>query len=103
MGQENNKIEKIFMDKDYFDRTVLELITQHGFAPLLKCYKVEALLDELWVGKNSYDCDGRLTNFSQLTFMASAPVKKLPGRKIEFNELLCPKFEPDYAKECFSY
>jgi hypothetical protein len=76
-------IETIFMDADFLDRTVLKLITDFGYEPLLKDVKVSALLDELWVGKNSYECDGRVTDFSMLTFLASAPIKKLPGKKIE--------------------
>lgn len=32
--------------------------------------KVAALLDELWVGKLSYECDGRTGKFSKLTYLA---------------------------------
>jgi hypothetical protein len=44
-------VPTIFMDTDFLDRTVLKLITQGGFDPLLKNEKVFALIDELWVGK----------------------------------------------------
>ena len=37
------------------------------------------LLDSLWEGKYSYDCDGNITDYSLLTFLASDSVKKLPG------------------------
>jgi len=49
---------------------------------LLRDDKVSALLDELWVGKDSYECDGRDTDFSMLSFLASAKIKSLPGKKI---------------------
>jgi hypothetical protein len=39
------------MDTDFMDRTVLKLITQGDFAPLLSHEKVFAFIDELWVGK----------------------------------------------------
>jgi hypothetical protein len=38
-------IEKIFMDTDFLDRTVLKHITDYKYAPLLKDDKVSALLD----------------------------------------------------------
>lgn len=44
--------------------------------------KIGQLLDELWVGKLSYECDGRIDCYSMLTFIARAPIKKLPGQKI---------------------
>ena len=44
-------VPNIFMDTDFLDRTVLKLITQGGFDPLLKNEKVFAFIDELWVGK----------------------------------------------------
>jgi hypothetical protein len=70
------------MDCDFKTRTVLHLITYHGYAPLMSDNKVAALLDELWVGKLSYECDGRNEHFSKLTYLASAPVRKLPGQPI---------------------
>ena len=47
--------------------------------------KIGALLDELWVGKLSYECDGRKDCYSMLTYLAKAPVKKLPGQTIYFS------------------
>jgi len=67
------------MDTDFKNQTVLHLITYNGFADLMSNNKVAALLDELWVGKLSYECDGRNEHFSKLTYLASAPIRKLPG------------------------
>lgn len=78
-NMETTTIRPIFMDEDFKNRTVLHLITKYGYAPLMSDNKVAALLDELWVGKLSYECDGRDEHFSKLTFLASAPVRKLPG------------------------
>lgn len=47
-------VRPIFMDLDFKNRTVLHLITQNGFAPLMSDNKVASLLDELWVGRESY-------------------------------------------------
>ena len=42
--------------------------------------QVTALLDELWVGSLTYDCDGKIQNFSMLTYIANATIKNLPGQ-----------------------
>jgi hypothetical protein len=41
------------MDVDFLDRTVLKLITSNDLEALLKDEKVFALIDELWVGKET--------------------------------------------------
>lgn len=81
------------MDTDFLDRTVLKLITDYEYEPLLRDNKISALLDRLWIGKSSYQCDGRITDFSKLHFLASSPIKMLPGTKIEFEALLGNNFK----------
>ena len=48
-GMDSKIIERIFMDTDFKDRTVLKHITDYGYEPLLRDDKASALLDELWV------------------------------------------------------
>jgi hypothetical protein len=62
------------MDTDYLDRTVYKLITDYEFEPLLRHDKIEAHLDMLWVGKDSYECDGRETDFSIISHLASTKI-----------------------------
>jgi len=62
MREDNMK--PIFMDKDFLDRTVLNLITYNSYSKLMVDDKVAALLEELWVGTLSYECDGRVNEFS---------------------------------------
>jgi len=69
---DDDKIEKIFLDTDFKDRTLLKIITINEFAPLLKSYKLNVLLNEIWEGKNTFECDGQITNFSLITFLFSA-------------------------------
>lgn len=73
-------VRPMFMDTDFKNRTVLHLITYEGYARLMSNDKIAALLDELWVGESTYACDGRISDFSMLTFLAGAPIKKLPGQ-----------------------
>ena len=43
-----DKVEKIFMEKDFLDRTVLHLIAMNGYEPLMRDNKVKMLLNNLW-------------------------------------------------------
>ena len=63
--------------------------------------KINILLSEIWVGKNTYECDGRITDFSLLTYLANAPIRKLPGKRIAFKELLSNNFTPTVDEEKF--
>ena len=86
-------IENIFMDTDFMDRRVLKLIADFEYEPLLRDNKISGLLDRFWIGKSSYDCDGKVTDFSKLAFLATSPIKMLPGIKAEFKSLLGTNFE----------
>lgn len=100
---EDENVSKTFLDIDFKDRTVLKIITSNGFAPLMQNSKVNILLEEIWVGKNTYECDGRITDFSLLTFLAKAPIKKLKGKKISPSELLSNNFKVSINEEKFWY
>jgi hypothetical protein len=54
----DKQIRELFKDVDYLDRTVLHLITKYKFGPLCKDPKLKVYLDELWMGKETYGCDG---------------------------------------------
>ena len=96
-------IYPIFMDRDFLDRSTLKLITDFEFEPLLKDDKVSALLDKLWIGNASYQCDGRITDYSKLTFLANSPIKMLPGQTIEFKSLLGENFQVFINQESFNF
>jgi len=64
-----NVTSRAFMDIDFKDRTVLNIITSNGFVPLMNDSKVNNLLEEIWVGSNTYECDGKLVDFSQITYL----------------------------------
>lgn len=102
-NMEDENVPKTFLDIDFKDRTVLKIITLNGFAPLMQNTKVNILLDEIWVGKNTYECDGRITDFSMLTFLASAPIKRLKGKKISPLEHLNNNFKVSINEEKFWY
>jgi DNA-binding PadR family transcriptional regulator len=53
-------MKKYFLDRDFRNRTVLKIISENKFYPLLSSEKVNRLINELWVGSKTYQCDGRL-------------------------------------------
>lgn len=57
---DEDKIERIFLDKDFRDFTLLKIITKFGFARLFADYKVNVLLDKIWDGTATSECDGQL-------------------------------------------
>lgn len=91
------------MDTDFLDRTVLNLITTFEYEPLLRHDKVSALLDELWVGRDTYECDGRDTDFSMLSFLASSQIKVLKGKKMQLEDLVGNNFKVFIEEENFWY
>lgn len=94
-------INRVFLDIDFKDRTVLKIITSNGYVELMQNEKVSILLEEIWVGKNTYECDGKLIDFSFLTFLLNAPIKKLPGKTITPMELLSNNFKVSINEEKF--
>lgn len=89
---DEDRTGKVLMDTDFRDRTVLKNITIFDFEKLLHTYKVNILLEDLWEGVNTRECDGTLSHFSMLTYLASAQVRKLPGRSIKVSELFTNNF-----------
>lgn len=47
-------MKKYFLDRDFKGRTVLKIISQNKFYPLLSSEKVNRLINELWVGSSTY-------------------------------------------------
>ena len=45
---DNEKVEKIFLDSDFKDRTSLKIITSNSFVPLFSSIKLSILIEEIW-------------------------------------------------------
>jgi hypothetical protein len=85
---EDELVESIFLDKDFKDRTLFKIVTQYNLYSFLSTGKVNTVLDIVWEGINSTDCDGNLVDFSLLTFLAGSSVKTIPGKRISIKQLL---------------
>jgi hypothetical protein len=51
----------------------------------MKSDKVAALLDELWAGKETYECNGKTADFSILRYLSSSKIKSLPKQSVGVN------------------
>ena len=67
------------MDTDFLDRTVLRLITDCEYEELLADFKISALLDQLWKGKESSNCNGKVINYSLLAYLSQNLIQTLEG------------------------
>lgn len=96
---EEDVVKKFLLDIDFRNRTLMKTISLHNFEILLKNYKVNILLEECWEGIHSRECDGSLRDFSLLTYLATAPVRKLPGKFIRVTDLIHYNFQPNIYTE----
>jgi hypothetical protein len=71
----------------------MKIISSNGYEPLFASYKLNILLDEIWEGKNTFDCDGQLENYSMITHLAKSPIHKVPNKRMRVGELLSNNFK----------
>ena len=72
---------------------MLKIATQNEFAPLCSSDKVNVLLQEIWEGKNTFECDGSITDFSIINYLATSKIAKVKGKRLSFKELVTQNFK----------
>lgn len=77
----------------------MKTITLNDFGVLLHNFKVNILLEEIWEGTNSRECDGTISSFSIMHYLANQTVRKLPGKFIKVSDLITNKFKPRISDE----
>lgn len=100
---EDDNIEKFFLDLDFKNRTVLRIVTDNDFSPLLSSEKINILIEEMWIGKKTYECDGKISDFSLLNNLAKTKIKKIVGKNISLSEVLNTNFKPNITDEKYWY
>jgi len=71
---DNDKVEKMFLDTDFLNRTVLKIIIEHNIYSILSNHKIDELLDDMWHGKEYYKCNGRVSDYSRLQNQSTFPL-----------------------------
>lgn len=74
---EDESLSKIFLDSDFRNRTLLKIITANRFQELFANYKVGVILEEIWQGKQAFNCDGDYADISLLTHLLRTPVRRI--------------------------
>ena len=69
---EQSTVNEMLMERDFMNRTVLKVITDNRFYPLLKSDKVIRTIDMLWIGELSRDCDAKLSDISSLMSLSQS-------------------------------
>jgi hypothetical protein len=62
----------MLMERDYLNKTVLKVITNNRFYPLLMSDKVIRTIDLLWIGEITRDCDAKLADISSLMSLSQS-------------------------------
>lgn len=89
---DDDLVERIFMDLDFRNRTLFNVVSTYSLQTFIMSSKVNALLDSIWEGVHTNECDGSLDDFSMLTYLAASDVVEIPGRKLSVKELLTNHF-----------
>ena len=74
-----DQVEEIFMDRDFLDRTVLNIITDNRIMPFIVVGKLHFLINKIWEGKESDLIDGKLEHFSKTKYLLNHEIKRLKG------------------------
>jgi hypothetical protein len=67
----------------------------------LSSSKVLALLDCIWEGEGTNECDGSLYDFSLITYLAGSDVVYIPGKPFSFKEVLTNNFQAETKDKGF--
>ena len=86
-------IEQIYLEKDFKNRTLLKIIADYKFNQLLASDKVNVLLESMWNGKNSDQCDGQLKDYSILYYLLKAKLHRIPGKQGSLTQVVTNGFK----------
>lgn len=62
-------VEDVFMEKDFKNRTVIQIITIHDIKSYIVRAKLMFLLNKIWDGKDSNMIDGKVSHFSKTIYL----------------------------------
>lgn len=92
-------VEDIFMEKDFLDRTVLNVITDNSLKPFIVIGKLRFLLDKIWDGKESDMIDGKISHFSKTKYLLYHEIKRLKGVKTEIKDIFGDNLAQDAVEK----
>lgn len=91
------------MDRDFLDRTVLNIITDNNIMPFIVINKLHFLIGKIWDGKESDLIDGKISHFSRTNYLVNHQIKSLRGVKVSIGDIMGRNFRPDIHGYNFMY
>ncbi len=91
------------MDRDFLDRTVLNIITDNNIKPFIVINKLRFLLDKIWDGKESDLIDGKTSHFSKTKYLLHHEIKRLRGVQVTIWDIMGDNFKPNIEEYNFIY
>jgi hypothetical protein len=90
--------ETLIMDQDFQYRTVIKIITENSFEPLMdeEDPKAENLIVMIWHGKEASLCDCNIYGYSNLMHIITTKAKKLSGNSDSYIQVISNYFEPNF-------
>jgi hypothetical protein len=75
--------ESLIMNEDFKARTVLKIITQNNFEPLMDELdpKAENIMLMIWHGQEAIKCDGNIFGYSSIMHLIMTRAKKASGNR----------------------
>ncbi|CAI2359649.1 unnamed protein product [Moneuplotes crassus] len=98
--QDEDYYEQLISDVDFKGRTVLKIICEEKFEPLMdeNDPKAENMMLRIWHGTEATKCDGILNGYSSLTHILNSSTKKLTGTFMSIiSNSYNPNFQVDYS------
>ena len=96
--------EYLITGEDFKGRSVLKIITQNSFEPLMdeNDPKAENLMVMIWHGKEATRCDGNIYGYSNLAHIIMTRAKKISGKKTSLMQMITNYYEPNFKVD-YSY
>jgi hypothetical protein len=96
-------VEDIFMERDFLDRTVLNIITDNSLKPFIVIGKLRFLLDKIWDGKESDMIDGKVSHFSKTKYLLNHEIKRLKDVTVSIRDILGDNFKANIEDYNFMF
>ncbi len=96
-------VEDVFMERDFLDRTVLNIITDNKIKSFIVIKKLSFLLDKIWDGKESDLIDGKTSHFSKTKYLLHHEIKRLRGVQVTIGDIMGDNFKADIDHYNFIY
>ena len=98
-----DQVESVFMERDYRDRSVLNIITDNNIMSFIVIRKLKFLIDKIWDGKDSDLLDGKTSHFSKTKYLLYHQIKTLKGVQTKITDIIGSNFRPNIEDYNFLY